>query len=107
MPLQKPKPVRAVNGSTLQHVEKFKCHGVVFTGDGRSNKQSDKRIGKANTALYVSFMAFWSQNGSFPTPQNCQFSNRPLLCPHLWSWILGNDWQSAISSTSGKDVFFC
>ena len=42
----------------------------------------------------VSFIALWWQNGSFQTPQSCQF----FICsdPHLWSWSLGNDWKFVI-----------
>jgi len=28
------------------------------------------------------------------------------FCPHLCSWILGNDWKSAISGTSDRDGIF-
>ena len=31
------------------------------------------------TQFCVSFIALWPQNGSFPTPQSCQFINRPLF----------------------------
>jgi len=37
-----------VSGNTLQHVEKFKHLGMVFTSDGRQNKEIDTWIGKAN-----------------------------------------------------------
>ena len=50
----------------------------------------------------VSFIALWSQNWSFQTPQRCQFFN-----PY-WFWSspmvmnLGKDWKSAISSTNHR-----
>jgi len=34
-----------------QKVEKFKYIGVVFTSDGRRNKEIDTQIGKTNTVL--------------------------------------------------------
>ena len=40
-----------VNSNTLQQAEKFKYLGVVFTSDGRQNKEIDARIGKANVVL--------------------------------------------------------
>ena len=29
--------------------------------------------------FYMSFIALWSQNGSFQTPQSCHFSNQSLF----------------------------
>jgi len=54
------------------------------------------------TQFCVSFIALWSQNRSFQTPQSCQIG----LCsdPHLWSLILGNDWKSA-STRGGDDTY--
>ena len=52
MSLHKPKPVRAA--STRQYtavIEKFKYLGVVFTSDGRRNREVDTRFGKANAVL--------------------------------------------------------
>jgi len=40
-----------VSGNTLHQVEKFKYLGVVFTSDGRQNKEIDTRVGKANAVL--------------------------------------------------------
>jgi len=44
-----------ISGNTLQQVEKFKYLGVVFTSDGRRNKEIDTRIGEANAALCEPF----------------------------------------------------
>jgi len=72
MSFQKPKLVGvAVNGSTLQQVENFMYHGVVFTSDVRQNKDIETRI--EQTKFCVSFIALWSQNGIFQTPKSCQF----------------------------------
>ena len=40
-----------VSGNTLEQVEKFKYFEVVFTSDGRRNKEIDTRIGKTNAVL--------------------------------------------------------
>jgi len=63
----------------LQQVETFKYLGVVFTCDGR---RSPRRLVDGSvklTQFCVRFIALWLQNGSFQTPQSCQFSNRPLF----------------------------
>ena len=43
-------PGDAMSGSALQ-LEKLKYLGVVFTGDGKRNKEIDTRIGTANAVL--------------------------------------------------------
>jgi len=63
MPLQKAKPMRAASVCRLQQVETFKCLGVVFTSDGRVNKEIDTRIGKK--VVLHGFIGLWSQNRSF------------------------------------------
>jgi len=40
-----------VSSSPLQQMEKLKYLGVVFTNDGKRNKEIDTRIGKANAVL--------------------------------------------------------
>jgi len=40
-----------VSSNTLQHVEKIEYIQVVFTNDGRQNKEIDRRICKANAVL--------------------------------------------------------
>ena len=76
---------RSVCGNTLQEVEMFKYLGVVFTCDGVSTvdgRRSPRRLmhGLVKlTQFCVSFIALCSQNGSFQTPQSCQFSNRSLF----------------------------
>jgi len=67
-----------VSGNTLQQVKKFKHLGVVFASDGRWSEEIDTRL-VTLTQFCVSFIAGWSQNGSFQTPQSCQFSNRSLF----------------------------
>ena len=41
--------------SKLQQVEKFKCREVVFTSDGKKNKEIYAWIGKTNAAWALSF----------------------------------------------------
>jgi len=79
MSLYKSKTVYAASErNTLQQVEKFNYVAVVFTSDRGWSEEADIWIVKANTVLRV-FMALWSQNGRFQTPQSCQFSNRSLF----------------------------
>jgi len=48
------------------------------------------------TQFCMSFIALWSQNGSFQTLQSYQFLN-PFYCDaHPWLVILGDNWMSAI-----------
>jgi len=51
MSLQKPR------SETMQQVEKFNYLGVVFTSDGRQNKEIDSRICKANTPLHELYLS--------------------------------------------------
>jgi len=70
----------------------FKYLGALFTCDGsRSARRLIHGLVKL-TKFCVSVIALWPQNGSFQTPQTCQFSNR-FFCfdRYLWSWIFGND----------------
>jgi len=41
----------------MQQVEKFNYLGVVFTSDGRQNKEIDSRICKANTPLHELYLS--------------------------------------------------
>jgi len=56
--------------------------------------------------LYLKMIIQWSQEGSFQT----QFSVcKTVFFPSAQSWILcneGNNWKSAISSTTGRDGIF-
>ena len=85
-----------VSGNTLQQVETFKYLGVVFTSDESRKKEIDTRIGKANVVLrelYCSVVAKreLSKNGKLSV-----FKIGPCSDPHLWSWILGNDWKNTV-----------
>ena len=52
---------------------------VVVTCDGwRSPRRLIHGLVKL-TQFCVSFISLWAQNGSFQTPQSCQFSNRSLF----------------------------
>jgi len=70
--------------------------GMVFTSDGRWNKDIDTRIGNANTVMRELYRS---------VSQNVSFSG---ICSdlYLWSWILGKDWKSTIWSASGKEGIF-
>jgi len=51
MSLLKPKPVYAASKQQYTVVEMLKYLGMLFTSDGRRNKETDQRIGRANTIL--------------------------------------------------------
>jgi len=53
-----------VSGNTLQHVEDFKYLGVIFTSDGRRNKEIDTHIGK-QMQNSVSFIVPWHKTGAY------------------------------------------
>jgi len=71
--------VRQVNGNTLQQVDKFNYLGVLFTSDGRRSVMRLMHGLVKLTQFCVSFVDLWPQNGSFQSPQSCQFSNRFLF----------------------------
>jgi len=78
--LYKSNPVCAASEqNTLQQVKKFKYIGVVFTSDRGWSEEANAWIAKANKQFCVSFIALWSQNGRFQTPQSCQILNRSLF----------------------------
>ena len=64
--------------------------GVVFTSDEGGTRRLTHRFEEAN-ALFLDFHRSCGHNGSFQTPQSCQFLNRYLSNPHLWSGVLRND----------------
>ena len=68
-------------------MEKFKYHGVVFTCNGRRNKEIDRFVKQKQ--FCVSFIALWWRNGSFRAPQSWQFSNRFLFrsSSTVCSWL--------------------
>ena len=82
---------RQVSGNTLQQVEKFKYLGVVFTSDGRRSPRMWIHGLAKLTHFCVTFTPLWHQNGSFQTPQSCQFSNRSLFQSLPRVMNLGND----------------
>jgi len=73
----------------------------VVASDGRQNKQIDTRICKANTALLELCCSMFTK---WELSNNAKL----VLCsdPHLWPWILGKDWKSAISSQSRRQGGF-
>ena len=97
MSRQKPKQcMLQVSGNTLQQIEKFKYFGMVFTRDGRQNKEIDTWIGKANTVLKELYCS-GDKMGATNTPKlfNLWISSSD---PYLWSWNLGNDCKNPIPS---------
>jgi len=50
----------------------------------------------------------WQYNGNFQIPQFFHILNLSPSCSdrHLWSWILGNDRESDISNTRGRDGIY-
>jgi len=60
--------MRQVSGTTLQQVKTFKYLGLVFTCDGRRRPKRLIHGLVRITQFGVSFIALWSQNGSFQTP---------------------------------------
>jgi len=68
-----------VNGSTLQQV-KVKHLGVVLMS--QVTECGARRLIHGlvkQTQFCVSFITLWSRNGSFKTPQSCQFLNRSVF----------------------------
>ena len=68
-------------------MEKFTYFWVVFTSDGRKNRELDIRIGKANAVLRELYRAV-IKTGYFQLPQNFTFQIGLCSDPRLWSWIL-------------------
>jgi len=73
-----------ISNNTLQLVEKFTYFWVVFTSDGRKNRELDIRIGKANAVLRELYRAV-IKTGYFQLPQNFTFQIGLCSDPRLWS----------------------
>jgi len=56
-----------VSGNTIQQIENFRYHGMVFTRDGRRAKRSMHELEK-QIQYCVSFIIPWSRNWSFQNP---------------------------------------
>jgi len=77
-----------VNGNTLQKV-KFKYLRVVFTSNGRQNKEIDTTPLVKQTQFCVSCIALLWLKGTLKHLEAVRLIG-PRSDPHLWSWILGN-----------------
>jgi len=93
-------------GNTLQQLETFEYLWVAFTCDERRSPRRLVHGLVKLTQFCVSFIGLWLQNGSFQTPQSCQFQIDRCSHPYLCSWILGNDRKNIISAASTKDGIF-
>jgi len=76
-----------VSGTTLQQVEKFMDLGVVaYLTEGGARRLIHGLV--KLTQFCLSFIALWSQNGSFQAPQSClilSFKIGLYSDPYLWS----------------------
>ena len=98
--------VLQVNGATLKQVEKFKYLGVAFTSDGRQDEELDTQIGKASAVMRALHYSVVIKTRIVENGKALNFQSS--ICPHshLWSWILGNDRKSAITSASVRNEVF-
>ena len=80
----------------VEEEEDFKYLGVVFTSEGRRNKEIDTRISKANAFLRELYRSVVIKE-IFQTPQSCQFLNRSLFrsSSMLWIWVMAEELQAA------------
>jgi len=83
MLLQKPKAayMPQESGNTLHQVETFKHLGVVFTSEGRRNKEINRRIGKAKAELCEFYR-------SVVTKQQLSNTAKLSLCKSVFAPIL-------------------
>ena len=82
-----------VSDNTLHHVEKYQYLRVVFTSDGRRNKEIDTRICKASAVLRE-LCRCGDKTGAFKHREAVSFYIGLCSDPHLLSWIVGSDWNS-------------
>jgi len=61
------------------------------------------RIFKANEFLRELYRSVVTKRELSNTANLPAFKTVSCFNPHLWSWILGNDWRNTIPSTSGRD----
>jgi len=84
-------------------VENFKCLGVVFTCDGRWNKEIDTRIGEANAVLRELYRSVFTKRKLSNTAKLSVFESVfiPILTYDHDSWVMTERIPS--QSTSGRD----
>ena len=95
-----------VSRNTLQQVETFKYLGVVFTSDGSRNKGSDTRTGKANVFLRELYYSVVTKRELSKTANLSVFNIGLCSDPHLWLWVLSDDWNNTVKRTNGRDGIF-
>jgi len=79
-----------VSRKTLQKVEKFKYLGVVFTGNGRWNKQVNRRITEANSVLPEVYRSVVTKRGLSITAKFTVFKSAfvPIFTYGHESWVM-------------------
>ena len=84
-----------------------KCFGVEIA----SNDKRDRKLTRVlinQTQFCEVFVALWSQNRVVKHRPNCPFLNWSSFpsSPTVWSWILGDDGESVISSATVRNWIF-
>jgi len=95
------------SSNALQQAEKFKYLVGRYTWVTQSGTRSVTHGLVKQPQYYVSFIAPWSQNGSFQPLQSSLFEIGLFPDPRLWSWILGNDWKILILKYKRQNWDFC
>jgi len=102
-----------VSGNRLQQVKKFSYLGLVFTSEGKRNKEIIKGLEKQNQ-FYMSSIILWSQNelwghktSAFKYRKAVNFEIGLCSNSHLCSWILGNEWKSVHRVTLRNKMRSC
>ena len=90
-----------VSGAQLRQVQEFKYLGIVFTSDGRQEREIDHRINQASAVARELGRMVVSNVKLSREAKLAVF--RSLFNPHLWSAILDFDRKDPIASTSGRN----
>ena len=104
MSLKTPKEcILQVSGKTLQEVDSSSSlpWGGLFTSDGSRNKETDTRIGNANSVLHEFYCSVVAKRELSKTAKLSVFKSTFSSDPHLWSSILGDDRKNTAKRTNG------
>ena len=77
--------------------------GVVFTSGESRNKGIDTRTGKCKCSSAWALLLRGDETGTFKLRKAFNFKIGLCSDPHLWSWILGDDWKNTVKRTNSRD----
>ena len=84
-------------------MEEFEYLGVLFTNEGRTEREMDRRIGAAAAVMRPLYQVCRGEERAEPKKQSSRFTGQSMFLPSPMA--MGHDRKNKILDTSGRNEF--